>query len=406
MTGKIRHRRLVATAIIAGALLILVVLILTKPRAERLQPVAPVPMVTTHTVAAEPAPITVTGWGTVEPKRSIDLIPQVGGRVASVSEKLLAGAFFKQGEVLLRIEDTDYVLAVHQARSQVAQAEFALATAQEEARVATAEWDRTRDDALAGSSLGDAEPNQLVFREPQLRQAEVGLEAAKAALSQAELNLFRCSLTAPFDGRVLNESVDLGQVVGAGQVLGRIYDIAVAQVTVNLADQDLAWISIPLSPDDESAGSLAVIHGQFAGREHQWQGIAVRIAGAVDRASRQVPVVVEIPDPYATEGDRPPLLSGLFVGVTFRSPIPVDAVTIPRRGLRPGDQVWVLDQDNKLGIRSVQVARAGVETAVITAGLAPGDRLVTSNLQYVVEGMQLRGRELTEQISTSGGQTP
>jgi len=405
MTGKIRHRRLVATGIIAGALLIVVVLVATKPKAERQQPATPVPMVTIHTVSADLTPVAVTGWGTVEPKRSIDLVPQVGGRVLDVSDKLLAGAFFNEGETLLRIEDTDYVLAVHQARSQVAQAEYALATAQEEARVAVAEWERTRDDALDGSSLGDAEPNQLVFREPQLRQAEVGLEAAKASLSQAELNLSRCALTAPFAGRVLNETVDLGQVVGAGQVLGRIYDTSVAQITVNLPDQELAWISVPMTPGDETVGSPATIHGQFAGREHVWEGQAMRIAGAVDRTSRQIPVVVEVNDPYADDGDRPPLLSGLFVGVTFSSPVPAGAVTIPRRGLRPDDMVWVLDGDDKLTIRPARVAHAGVETAVITAGLVPGDRLVTSNLQYVVEGMHLRARLDSAPATAQGGES-
>ena len=150
---------------------------------------------------------------------------------------------------------------------------------------------------------------------------------------------------------------------------------------------------MPQTQSDDFAGSPATVHADFAGRALTWTGRAVRVAGSVDATSRQVPVVVEVADPYAVRDGRPPLLSGMFVGVTFTSPAPDGAVTVPRQGLRPGDQVWVLDADDQLRIRQATVARAGVEDAVITAGLAPGDRLVVSNLQYVVEGMQLRSAD-------------
>jgi RND family efflux transporter MFP subunit len=393
MTSKIRRRRLVATSIVAGALVVLVALIALRPRPERIQPRTPAPLVVTQTVSGEQPPITVVGWGTVEPRSSISLVPQVGGQVLAVSPRLRVGAFFEAGEVLLEIESTDYELAVQQARSQVAQAEFALATAQEEARVARQEWERTTRDALEDSELKTSEPNPLVYREPQLRQAEVGLEAARAALAQAELNLERCTLVAPFAGRVLEESVDRGQYVRAGEVLARLYDIAVAEIVVELPDRDLAWISVPQTPASTVTGSQARVTGSFAGREHHWSGRAVRVGGAMDRASRTVPVVVEVADPYRSEDGQPPLLSGMFVSVSFTSEPPEGSVTIPRRALRPDDRVWVLDAEDRLEIRTVEVARSGVENAVILSGLAVGDRVITSNLQAVVAGMQLRPAE-------------
>ncbi len=390
MSSSILRRRLIATGIVIGAVAVLAVLVATRPKPERRKPTVPAPMVTVHRVDTEQPPITITGWGTVRPRRSITLVPQVGGRVVTVSENLRTGGFFAAGEVLVQIEDVDYQLALQQARREVAQAEFNLATAREEARVAREEWARTSADALNGSSLESAEPNPLVYREPQLRHAEAGLEAARAALAQAELNLDRCRITAPFAGRVLDETVDTGQYVRTGEVLGRIYDTDVAEITVNLADRDLAWVAVPRTPDDETEGSPATVSATFAGGEHAWPGRAVRVGGAIDDASRTVPVVVEVADPYAIEGDRPPLLSGMFVAVTFASDAPAGAVTIPRKALRGDGHVWLLDGENRLVIRDVTVARAGVEHAVIGAGLAPGDRVITSNLQYVVEGMTLR----------------
>lgn len=383
MTSQVRRRRLIAAAIIIGAVIVLAVLVATRPTAQRQKPQAPVTLVTLHQVTADPTPVTVTGWGTVTPKRSVSLVPQVSGRITAASPDLQAGAFVAAGEVLVEIENTDYRLAVRQASSQVAQAEVALATAQEEARVARQEWERTLADARQGSSLPAAEPSSLVFREPQLRQAEANLDAARAALAQAELNLSRCRLVAPFDARVISESADPGNHVMAGNVLGRLDDVSVAEVTVGVPDHDLAWIAV------DDTGPVTV-HGQFAGRDHAWPGRMVRLGGAIDEASRTVPVVVEVADPYGRVSDRPPLLAGQFVSVEFTSEPPTGSVTIPRRGLRPGNVVWILDDDDALRIREVAVLHRGAERVVLGDGLEAGDRLITSNLQYVVEGMPLR----------------
>jgi len=390
VSAEIRRRRTIAVAIVLGAVAVFAILIATRPHPKRRQLQVPAPVVRVHEVTAEAQPIVVEGWGTVEAKHAINLVPQVSGKVTAVSPAMLAGAFFDAGDVLVRIDETDYRLAVEQARSQVAQAEYSLATVREEAHLARAEWERLQQDTTAVEGLTGAEPNALLFREPQLRQAEAGLAAARAALARAELDLSRCTLTAPFTGRVLEESVDPGQYVRAGEILGRIYDIETAEITVNLADRDLAWLQVPQGPLDATEGSPAAVVGEFGGRTHTWAGRAVRLGGAVDQASRAVPVVVEVASPYARAGERPPLLKGMFVKVVFEAPPPAGSVTVPRRGLRPEDRVWVLDDHGDLRIREVTVARAGVESAVLTSGLVPGDRLITSNLQYVVDGMPVR----------------
>ncbi len=402
MSAPIRRRRLIAVAIVLAAVAVFVILMATRPQPQRRQLETPAPLVTVHHVDAVQPPITVEGWGTVEAQRAINLVPQVSGKVVEASGSMRVGAFFAADEVLVRIDPTDYQLAVEQARSQVARAEYDLATVREEASIARDEWDRLQRDDLAGSGLGETEPNALLFREPQLHQAEAQLAAARAGLARAELDLSRCNLTAPFAGRVLEDQVDLGQYVRAGEVLGRIYDIGTAEITVNLTDRDLAWVRVPRDPGDTTAGSPAAIEGEFAGATHTWTGHAARLGGAIDQASRTVPVVVEVDAPYAVEGDRPPLLKGMFVKVIFAADPPAGSVTIPRRGLRPRDEVWVLDQEDRLRIRSVRVVRAGVENAVIGGGLQPGDRLITSNLQYVVDGMAVR----VNGDAATGGATP
>ena len=375
-----------------GALVILVVgaavagiLVKTGKRPERQIPPPSRPMVAVHDVVADSEPVRVTGFGSIKAKRSVGLVPQVSGRVVARSPQLEPGAYITAGEVLVEIEDTDYVLAVEQARSNVAQTEYNLAQAEEEAQVARREWDRVGAAGFGGEE--GSEPTPLVLHEPQLKLARANLDASRATLRQAEVNLERTILSAPFDGRVLKADIDVGQFLAMGQPVGSIYATDIAEVTVPVADADLAWITVGYRGN---GGVPVTVSAEFAGARHSWQGRAMRLGGAVDSRSRMVPVVVEIADPYVREGNRPALVEGMFVKVTFTAPPPAGAVVIPRPALRPGDQVWVVDSSSKLRLRDVTVARAGIDQAVISSGLAVGERICTSNLQYVTDGMAVR----------------
>jgi RND family efflux transporter MFP subunit len=353
---------------------------------ERQAPPASRPVVSAFTVAPETEPIRVQSFGSVKAKRSINVVPQVNGEVVEKSPHFEAGGYFSKDQTLLKIDDTDYILAVQQARANVAKSEYDLALAEEEAQVALREWERIGSDGLDADATSD--PTALVMHEPQLKLARANLNSAKAALDQAELNLERCTIAAPFDGRVLDTSVDAGQFVRSGASLGTIYATAIAEVTVNIADDDLAWITV--NYDSADGGVPVDVSADFAGARHHWEGRAVRLGGAVDSRSRLVAVVVEIPDPYKRSGKRPPLIEGMFVDVLFTAEPPAGAVVIPRSALRPNDRVWVIDEQGRLQIREVQVARSGVDQAIITGGLSSGERVCTSNLQYVTNGMPVR----------------
>jgi RND family efflux transporter MFP subunit len=381
VSPKTLRNLLLAFVILVVGLLVTVMLVKLTKKPERKSPPPTRPLVTAFTVSTDLDPVRVESFGSVKAKRSVTVIPQVSGEIVHKSPNFEPGSHIKAGEVLLRIDDTDYVLAHETARSNVAQAEYNLALAQEEAVVSQREWERIGSDGLDGATT---QPTALVLHEPQLKLAEASLAAAKAARNQAQVNLDRCTITAPFDGRVLAADVDAGQYLRAGTAIGTLYATAVAEVTVSVADEDLAWIQV----GDDSPP--VVVSARFAGAGHQWTGRAIRLGGAVDARSRLVPVVVEILDPYRRLGDRPALVEGMFVSVTFSTPPQSGSVVIPRTALRPGGDVWVVSPDGKLDIRPVQVARAGTDQAVISAGLAPGERICTSNLQYVTQDMQVR----------------
>jgi RND family efflux transporter MFP subunit len=385
VSPKTLRSLLAAAAIVVAGLLVTVILVKTASRPERQVPPPSRPVVMVHEVAADQEPVRIRAFGSVKAKRSVELVAEVRGRVVMVSPRLEPGAYVNAGEALLRLDDTDYALAAAQARANVAQAEVTLAQAQEEVQVARREWEQLG--APADGAGAAVEPGPLVLRLPQLNLARASLEAARAALRQAEVNLSRCTLTAPFDGRVRHADLDVGDFVAAGTSLGSVYATDLAEVTVPVADADLAWIAIGRQGDRD----LPVeVRADFAGARHAWPGRAVRLGGVVDARSRQVPVIVEIPDPYRGDAGRPALTEGMFVEVLFTSPPPAGAVVIPRTALRPEDIVWVVDADGKLSLRKVTVARADIEQTIVTAGLAVGERVCVSALQYVTDGMEVQ----------------
>lgn len=377
-------RILLAILLLILAAVAAVVLVKTKPQQEHQTPPVPRPVVKVYTVNSDTTEIRVKGFGSVHAKHRINVVPQVSGEVVEKSPAFENGGYCSADQVLLRIDDTDYILAEAQARANVAQMELNLARAQEEAQVARQEWD----------SMPHADnaplPSPLVLHEPQLHLAEANLDAARSALRQAQLNLSRCTITSPFDGRILSADVDAGQYLRAGNPVGTIYATDVAEVTVSVPDEDLAWIAIEGSDCPNAPQTMVDVYADFAGARHRWGGRAVRLGGAVDSRSRLVPVVVEIQDPYSMVGSRPPLVEGMFVQVVFRGTPPSEAVIIPRTAVRPNSQVWVITPDKTVDIRPVVLARAGVDEAVITSGLEPGEMVCVSNLQYVTQGMPVR----------------
>ncbi len=383
MSAKTLKNILLALLILLVGIVVTATLIKMKNKPERQTPPPAKPLVTAFTVSAEPDPVLITGFGTVKAKRSISVVPQVSGEILSKSASFEPGSFIKAGEVLLRIDDTDYVMAFETARSNVAQAEYNLALAKEEATVSQREWKRIGGTSSDGTN---AQPTALVLHEPQLKLAAASLAAAEAAQAQAQINLDRCQIMAPFDGRVLAAEVDAGQYLRAGTAIGNIYATDIAEVTVSVSDDDIAWITV----GTEKNAAPVDVSARFAGDTHHWSGQAVRLGGAVDSRSRLVPVVVEIPNPYQSKGSRPALIEGMFVEVTFSTKPQDGSVVVPRSALRPGNEVWVIGAQGKIDIRPVTVVRAGVEQAVISGGLRPGERICTSNLQYVTQKMIVR----------------
>jgi RND family efflux transporter MFP subunit len=388
-----KHRRRIIHFIITlffigiGAL-VFVVLSATKPKLERTQPPVPKPMVNIARVKTRPQVVIIRGEGTVRPLREIQLVPQVNGKVVYVSRALVDGGEFQKGDVLLRIDPVDYQLALTLAQARVKDSESKLKVAEEEAAVSREEW----------QLLYEADPQNkqipaLVAKEPQLAAAKAKLAADHADLQKAKLNLERTEIKAPFDGRVAEENVDIGQYVSTGQPLATLFSTNQAEIVVPFENEDLYWFHVPGFTPGNERGSVVSVSTRIAGRESFWPGRVVRAEGKLDERTRMINVVIRVDKPYET---KPPLAAGLFVTVEIKGRTLENALMLPRSALRENNIVWVVDENGQLTFRKVSVARLTSDAVLVEGGLKDGEMVVVSSLKAVTDGMQVRFRQAQE----------
>lgn len=319
--------------------------------------------------------LSVKTQGEARPRTEIDLVPQVGGKIVYVSPNFIEGGIFKKGEVLVGIEKADYKVALMRAEASMAQAEQALVREEAEGEVARRDFEE----------LGQGTPSALALREPQRRQAEAALQAAHAEVDSMKLQLTRTEVRAPFNGRVRVKSSDVGQFVAPGSRLGRIFSTNVVEVRLPLIDSELAKLDLPIAyvaPDRASAPEVA-LSATIAGKRQMWPGKIMRTDSSYDTQTRALFAIAEVFDPYGAGAseDGTPLAPGLFVDAEIGGKVIEDVIVLPRDGVRPDDEVYVIDEAGKAEIRKVNVLDLNPDRAVLWSGVEPGELVILSPLE-------------------------
>ena len=324
--------------------------------------------------------ITIDSYGTIKPRTQSVLLPQVSGQIIRINPKFRAGGFFEQGDVLLELDQRDLLAEVKIAQASLFSAEQSFS--EEQARVEQAEQDWQR--------LGnDKKAPDLVLRKPQLMAAQASVYSAQASLSKAELAVERSNIVAPYTGRILSKSVDVGQVVSIGTELAEIYAVDYVEIRLPLKNKDLPYMMLPESNRFENATAqeqpVVTIYSDLATRQ-SWQGKVVRTEGAFDEESQQLFVVAQIDDPYGeNEGNGLPLKIGQYVSAKIKGKTIEKALTIPNKAIYQGSYVYIVD-DNVLKRKNITIAWQSDDVAVIKAGLEANELLVLTPLGQVTSG--------------------
>lgn len=383
--------------IVAGSIVLAFIMIAIRPDPPRRPPEPDAPLVFVESIALKSGSITVFGSGTVRPHSEIDVSSEVSGKIVGVSPNMQSGGRVSEGEVLVKIDPTDYLNRVEQARAEVAMQRVAVLQAEEEARIAQDEYQQfqAREKQKGKAAVP---PSSLTLREPQRQAAIANLSRAEAQLRDAELALSRTDLVMPFNGRVRDEIADLGRYVMPGQSLGKIYASDIVEVVVPISDDDAVLIpnlwSFQAGDSDSSVGVVVIaVYGE---RKFTWDGYVDRAETALDEQSRTIDVVVRVLDPFHSGESSdsmagvPPLLVGEFVKVEIQGLELDEYFVVPLRALRPGNEVWTINPSGQVKIVPVDVLQRTGEEIFVTGDLRDGQLVIVTGISIATDGMDVR----------------
>jgi multidrug resistance efflux pump len=404
------------------AMTISMLLVRFSPKAERQIPVETGHLVEVMPVKAETLTMTVESYGTVQPREVLKLVAEVRGQIVDIHPSFKEGGFIPKGSILIGIDPRNYQLEVERRRVQVSQAQAELRRLQQEVLnlmasikiaksnanlaqkevlrlktlsgkkvVAQTTLDQTEQRYLVSLERLQGFENQLALTGPFKEQFEAQRDMAKVMLRQARLDLERSSIVAPFDAWVLERSIEKGQHVNSGQLLGSIYRDAAFDLEARIPVRDLKWLPADIN---RGAGLLADVILTNDEKHYVWKGRVVRIKAHMEEKTRTLPVVVEVEETLPTGPDRSffPLRPGMFVTVKIKGKQISRAFTLPRHVIYPGDVVYTF-RENRLKIKPVHILRSFKDSVIVDKGLSDGELIIKTTLSSATEDMLVRLKE-------------
>ncbi|MEO2168649.1 MAG: efflux RND transporter periplasmic adaptor subunit [bacterium] len=371
-------KRIAPLAVVATGLLVAALLVTARARVETRPAEITARLVRATSVLPQKLVLYVFAQGSVEPQTETDLVAEVAGRVIEVSPAFAPGGFFDADEVLLRLDPRDQELALMRASARFDAAR---------SRLKLAERSHERNQELEKIGALSAREFDAVRGETALARASYA--EALAAKIQAERDLERTQIRAPYAGRVRRADADIGQFVSRGTALGGIYATDYAEIPLPIPDTELAYLDLDLG---YSGGPSVELSTTFAGRAVRWSGRIVRTEGEIDPRTRMVRIIARVEDPYGRHDnvDHPPLAVGMFVDAKIQGRTIEAAVELPRSALREGDRVLIIDGNDKLRVRDVEVLRRTRSGVLISSGLKAGERVCVSRLDTLTAGTRVR----------------
>jgi RND family efflux transporter MFP subunit len=351
-------------------------------------PEPPVMLIDVITAKKGTVNFSVKAQGTVTPRTQTILISEVSGLITEVSPVFMVGGFFKKGDVLIRIDDRNYRADLKSAQATIASARTMVARETGLADYAQEDWQRLRGQ-LGSSKSASA----LALRKPQLAEAMANLDYALADLDKKRGDLQRTTIRAPYDGLVREKRADIGQFVTAGSALATTFAVDYAEIRLPLPDNELAFLELPDAMDSNNVNHPAVtLTAEIGGEQQHWQGEIVRTEGVFDERSRVLYVVAQVKDPYGQESGiwKTPLRIGTFVEASIEGKLARNVFVLPRGALRSGERIWIVDDEDLIRPRSVNILRADEESIYISSGLEDGQLVCLTPLENPLPGTRVK----------------
>ncbi|AEH45567.1 efflux transporter, RND family, MFP subunit [Thermodesulfatator indicus DSM 15286] len=349
----------------------------TKPKVPRRKVKPHIPVVQVETIKPQNFLVTIESFGTVKALRTGSIVSETSGRVIYISPNLLPGGRFKKGEVLVRLDSSDYKAALAMAKAELEEAKRAYEEIKAQAEAARQEW----EDVLKEKTP----PPPLVVKQPQIAAAKARIKAAQAKYEKARLDLERTVIRAPFDGLVTESKIELGQYLGKGSLVAKAYEVRAVEIAVPLSLEEIKWIQVP--GFNAKKGSKAKVSLETLNAT--WSGRVVRSAAKANEKTRLIDIYVRVKNPLKA---KVALVPGLFVKVELTGRTLKNVFILPRNALYFQEGKWLVYtvKNGRLIQKDIKVVLFDQrDRAIVREGLKPGDQLILTRLSKPVPGMKV-----------------
>lgn len=420
---------------IALALILAIILVKLKPTIQHVATEMPSKAVEIITAKSIPFRARLTAYGNVEPAITLNSMAEVSGEISYVHPNLKAGEKILADTVVVRIDAKDYASTLKQTEADLSGSRSALKELNEEEkstrrslklaksnlRVGEAEYARIRSgyekEAISKSAL-DTEEQKVIQLKQQVEELQGKIngfdsrgQSIKAQIARAEQEvqnretiLGRTEISLPFDARIGTVNIDRNEFVAIGSPLFEAIDLKGVEITAQLPIDSMrklvshleGTIKINKLPPRTGGGindrlklsaNVRLVNGMPSA---VWKARVLRISDSIDPIRQTMGIVVGVEDSYDKRipGKRPPLIKGMHTSIDIFAP-EHPALVIPRKAVHQG-RVYIVDADNRLEIRSVDIQLMQGDLVVISGGIEPGEKVIITDLIPVIEGMPLQ----------------
>ena len=352
-----------------------------SPKATQQKPTISGLLVDTIQLRASTHDIIIPAIATVEASQKASLSTKVAGKLIFTSPSLTPGQIVKKGELLAQIDPSDYEVAVAQIEAQLRSAKATELIEKGQQASALKELELS---GLNPSGLN----RSLILREPQLAQVEASIANLEASRKMAQYNLMQTRILAPYTGVITKKSAELGNYISSQSVIAEVVATDAFWMYANIPSAYLPFLN---TLSEEKLSSLHV--SLFANNKKLSQKARIlKVLPELDTLTKQTRVLLRIEDPLQLgikASQSPDVLLQETLSIEINAGQSENLIALPLKYLRANNNVWLMNKENKLTIKPVEVMYKNADVALLKEGISEDDKVITTYLSAAVEGTAL-----------------
>ncbi len=399
----------------------------------------------------EVTPMDVTpkthGYGTVQPTKVWQAVAEVSGKIKYINPALTKGQSISKGTLLVEFDPTEYKLSVSEAKANIKSIDAQIKQLKDKEQSnkellkleqdtleikqkelgrqkklvkddisSTSDYEQTETDYIGQKYKVQALENTLVSLESEFLLLRAQKEQAEIKLESALLQLAYTRIKAPFNGIISAVNVERSQFVQKGQTIAEADSIDSVEIEAQISNglyvfrtnqnQDMAdRLFKKGQPLGEALGISAIIKPTTGRHQTSWEGKVMRFNASIDTKTRTPGIIIQVDNPFLISGKelKRPLIKGMYCEVELIGQPFKNRLVIPRTAIHENNRVYIVNSENKLMFKTVNIGFSQDSFSLIRSGLDPGDKVIITDIVPAVEGMTVFpviDERVTQQLKT------